>query len=195
MPKRQARAPKRNKNKAQRTIFANCDQPNAILRLNQLSLMLDKLICLTDSIYGDNVPEDLQGFHFVYKIVAYDSECNRLKATYQLCMIEEDGCEWKVLDGERETMENLTYDHVKDGLELYNKAIGRINAHEYEKTAAVQESLKRKSSVSGTAQKEEDVDMSDLDETALKAKDGWKSLSVLEVSFEFTQKVFIHHMS
>ena len=39
-------------------------------------------------------------------------------------MIKEDGCEWKVLDGECEVMENLTYDHVKNGLELYNKAIG-----------------------------------------------------------------------
>ncbi len=136
--------------------------------------MFGKLICLTDSIYSDNVPEDLQGFHFVYKIVAYDSECNRFKATYQLCMIEEDGCEWKVLDGECEAMENSTYDHVNNGLELYNKAIGQNNAHEYEKTVAVQESWKRKQSVSGTPKKEEDVDLSDLDKTALKAKDGWK---------------------
>ena len=156
--------------------------------------MLDKLICLTDSIYGDNVPEDLQGFHFVYKIVAYNSEHNRFKATYQLHMIEEDGCEWKVLDGEREAMENLTYDHVKDGLELHNKAIGRIDAHEYEKTAAIQESLKRKLSVSGSAEEEEGVDTSDLDEMALNAKDGWKSHSVLEVSFEFMQQVLIHHL-
>ena len=47
--------------------------------------------------------------------------------------------------------------------------------------------------MSGSAKKEEDVDMSDLDEMALKAKDGWKSLSVLEVSFEFMQQVLIHH--
>ena len=91
-------------------------------------------------------------------------------------------------------MENLTYDHVKDGLELYNKAIGRINAYEYEKTAAVQEPLKRTLSVSGKSEKEED-DMSDLDEAAVKAKGGWKPLSVLEVSFEIIPHVLIHHSS
>ena len=32
--------------------------------------------------------------------------------------------------------------------------------------------VERKSSVPGTAEKEEDVDMSDLDEVAFKAKDG-----------------------
>ena len=37
MSKRQAIAPKRNKNKAQRAIFANGGEPNAILHLNQLS--------------------------------------------------------------------------------------------------------------------------------------------------------------
>lgn len=49
----------------------------------------------------------------------------------------------------------------------------------------VQESLNRKMSVSGTAEKEEDVDMSDFDEASLKAKDGWKSLKVIEVSLCF----------
>ena len=37
--------------------------------------------------------------------------------------------------------------------------------------------------------------MSDLDEVAVKAKDGWKSLSVIEVSLEFMQQVLIHHSS
>jgi hypothetical protein len=39
--------------------------------------------------------------------------------------------------------------------------------------------------VSVAAKKEEDVEMPDLDEAALKAKDGWKSLLVIEVSFGF----------
>ena len=37
MPKQYAIAPKRNKKKVQRSIFANGDQPNAILCLNPIS--------------------------------------------------------------------------------------------------------------------------------------------------------------
>ena len=41
----------KNKNKKQKSLFNNTSSANAILRLNQAPLMLDKMICLTDSIY------------------------------------------------------------------------------------------------------------------------------------------------
>eukprot|EP00956_Cyclotella_meneghiniana_P044676 scaffold330133_cov139-Cyclotella_meneghiniana.AAC.1 len=59
------------------------------------------------------------------------------------------------MDGEREELDGLTYDHVKDGLEVYNRALGRVKAHEYKKDLAAKETLKRKT-VSGEYEINED---------------------------------------
>ena len=136
-----SRGKRDEKKKKQATLFDNSNSTNAILRLNQPSLMIEKLICLTDDIYGDNPPADVVGHHFVYKVVAYDAETKKFRATFQLRMIEEVGHIWKVLEGEREPLDNLTHEHVKDGLELYNQALGRINAHDFEKTEVAKAAL------------------------------------------------------
>ena len=184
MPKRKKKQPKKDKEKAskvQKSLFSNNHRQNSIVRLNQPSLMVEKNICLTDEIYGANPPEHLKGHHFMYKVVAYDAEKKRFRATFQLRTIPEDGWEWKVLAGEREPLDDLKEEVVKDGLELYNKALGRINAHDYEKTAVARAALKKKSSGS-TKLREEDVDMTDLDEAAVSTKQGWMSQEVIEVS-------------
>lgn len=169
------------KNKKQATLFANSQSNHSILRINQPSLMLEKLICLTDDIYGNNPPQDVAGHHFVYKVVAYDAEKKKFRANFQLRMIEEDGHRWKVLEGEREPLDELTHDHVKDGYELYNQALGRINAHEYEKTAVARAALDKKTTKPTI--READVDMSDLEAAAaIDTERGWRSNHVIEVS-------------
>lgn len=181
--KRTKKQAKSDKSKKQATLFANSHKDHAILRLNQPSLMLEKLICLTDDIYGDNPPQDVAGHHFIYKVVAYNSEKKKFWANFQLRMIEENGHEWKVLDGEHEPLDDLTHDHVKDGFELYNRALGRINAHEFEKTAVAKAVLEKKSAGPKSVLTEADVDMSDLEAAAvLDTKNGWKSQLVLDVS-------------
>jgi hypothetical protein len=98
-------------------------------------------------------------------------------------MIEENGHEWKVLDREREPLDDLTHYHVKDGFELYNRALGRINAHKFEKTAVAKAVLEKKSAGPKSALTEADIDMSDLEAAAvLDTKNGWKSQLVLDVS-------------
>ena len=184
VPKKGSKFEDKNSKKQQSSLYRNSNSKNSIIRINQAPLMLDKYICLTDDIYGGKVPEDVQGYLFCYKVVGYDSEKKQFKATYQLRMIKEDGYEWKHLDGEREELDALTYDHVKDGLELYNRAIGRVNAHDYEKTHAAEESLKRKANPTDDAITEEEVDMTDLEQAAHDERDngGWMSQGVLDVS-------------
>ena len=185
MPKKRKGSKQKEKPKKQKqaSLFANAHSNNAIVRLNQPSLMLEKLICLKDDIYGANPPPDVAGHHFVYKIVAYDAEKKKFRANFQLRMIEEDGHHWKVLDGEREPLGDLSHEHVKDGLELYNRALGRVRAYEYEKTAVAKAALEKKSSSQKSTLTEADVDMSDLEAAALlNTKKGWRSQEVLDVS-------------
>jgi len=146
------------------------------------------MICLTDDIYENKIPHGMEGHHFCYKVVGYDSEKKEFTAKYQLRMIKDDGCEWKHLDGEREVMDGLTHEHVKEGLELYNRALGRINSYEYEKTNAAKESLKRKAITAASVVREEDVIMSDFEQAAHEARydGGWMSQAVLDVSFIYT---------
>ena len=184
MPKKKHQFNDKNANKKQKLLYDNSASEHSILRINQPSLMLDKMICLTDSIYGSSVPKGLEGYLFCYKVVGYDSEKQRFKTTFQLRIIKDDGHEWKHMDGEREELDGLTYDHVKDGLEVYNRALGRVKAHEYKKDSAAKETLKRKT-VSGEYEiNEDEVDMTDLDMAAHEAREdgGWMSQSVLEVS-------------
>ena len=109
MPKKKHQFKDKNANKKQKLLYDNSASEHSILRINQPSLMLDKMICLTDSIYGSSVPKGLEGYLFCYKVVGYESEKQRFKATFQLRIIEDDGHEWKHMDGEREELDGLTY--------------------------------------------------------------------------------------
>ena len=56
-------------------------------------------------------------------------------------MIEKDGVAWIHQDGQREEMKNVTADTVVDGHELYNQAVGRVNAHQRDRVAATKRIL------------------------------------------------------
>ena len=69
-------------------------------------------------------------------------------------------------------------DAVEEGLELYNRALGRVSAHARDSVTVAEEALKK-----STIESKADVDMTDIDEASrANLLKGWYSEDVLLLS-------------
>ena len=141
--------------------------------------MLSKLVLLTDEIYGKKVPKEMKGQLFLYIDTGYEVEQKEFTLKYQNRMISGDGVEWVDQDGGRDVMNRVKIKTVNHGYDMYGRANACVNNHEKRKKLVAKGSLKPKAKVL----REEDVDMTDLDNAAkVNVKKGWMSQEVLDGS-------------
>ena len=91
-------------------------------KIDQEPLFCERLVLLTDVIYGKEVPEEFRGMQFVYKVCSWDSEEMTFKLKYQNRMIKFDGVEWEFQDGSRADLNDVKFPTVKAGDKLDQKA-------------------------------------------------------------------------
>ena len=147
------------------------------------ALYIQKCVLLTDEIYGNRVPMGMEGMLFVYEVIAYNSDSKDFTLKYRDLMAEEDGDRWITQDGEREVMNGVKLDSVKEGHKLYNETLGRVNAREYEERQVAKKILDKNSKGGKDGDK---ISFSDLDKAADEAELGWQSSDVLNVMFQLT---------
>lgn len=165
------------KKSKQSTIFG------AVQLTSRELLMVGREVLLTDAIYSGRVPEGMRGMLFCYFITSYDVEAKVFALRYTNKMIGAEGVQWVHQDGDRENMNNVNVDTVKDGIKLHNAAITRINNYDQAQVNTAKEVLKQK-----VSSHEDVIDMSDLDEAAKQGEKGWMGQQVIEVDFELTGK-------
>jgi hypothetical protein len=98
-------------------------------------------------------------------------------------MIQMEGNAWKHQGGNREPMDGVSLETIETGIELFNKAVGSINAHAREQQATAKAVLKK----ANEKITDEEVDSTDLEEAAhSKPTKGWHSQVVVKLEFGLT---------
>ena len=155
------------------------------VKIKSAAFLVDELILLTDKIYGTKIPEHHKGHLFLYQVNKYDGESKSFSVRYQNRMVKEDGVNWIDQNaddehGEREVIDGVKLKPIEEGVELYRKALGRVNAHRRDGKLGQQAAL---DDADTTPLLPGDVIMTNLDEAScIDPIKGWQSQHVLDVS-------------
>ena len=148
-------------------------------KVDKAPLLLGHSTLFTDAIYGKKVPEEHKDQLFLYYVKSYDAETKEFCVKYRNSMITEDGVKFIHQEGHRAEMDKVKIGTIEEGIELYLKALGRVNAHEKEEAAVAKGNLKKRVTVVTP----EEVETNDLDEASIINVDKlWRSQEVLDVS-------------
>ncbi len=89
---------------------------------------------------------------------------------------------WKHQDGNHEPMDGVSLITIETGINLFNKALGHVNAHAREQQATAKAVLKKNEKIA-----DEEVDITDFEEvTHSEPTKGWHSQAVVNLEFELT---------
>ena len=148
------------------------------------ALMLDQDILLTKEIYENGPPVAQEDHYFHYTVTGFDTTSKKITLTYAKKHIHKSGHDWKSLpDEDEDVMENVSFDHVRKGVQRYKEALQRVIQHKARDMAVTKAALSVEVE-EAVELKASDVDMSDLNEAALGDKvKGWHSMDVIEVSY------------
>lgn len=148
------------------------------------ALMLDQDILLTEEIYENGPPVGQQDHYFHYTVTGFDSTSKKFTLTYAKKHIHKSGHDWKSLpDEDEDVMENVSFDHVRKGVQRYKEALQRVIQHKARDMAVTKAALSVEVE-EAVELKASDIDMSDLNAAALGNKiKGWHSMDVIEVSY------------
>ena len=92
--------------------------------------MLDQDILLTKEIYKNGPPVAQKNHSFNYTVTGFDTTKEKIALTYAKKHIHKDGHDWKSLpDEEEDAMENVSFNHVKNGVQRYKGVIQRVVKH------------------------------------------------------------------
>jgi hypothetical protein len=175
----------KQKGKKQISLLHGGGGCNCIKKVSKESTLLDKELLLTDAIYGKKVPEEMQGYLFHYRVTAYFTETKTFCVMYTTHMILKDGNVWKHQDGNHEPMDGVSLEIIETEIELFNRALGCINAHAREQQAAAKAVLEK----ANEDIKAEVVDVTDLEKAAnSEPQNGWHSQVVVDLEFELTRE-------
>jgi hypothetical protein len=98
-------------------------------------------------------------------------------------MILKDGNVWKHQDGNREPMDGVSLETIETRIELFNRALGHINAHAREQQAAAKAVLEKANEDIAV----EVVDITGLEEVAhSEPQKGWHSQAVVNLKLKLT---------
>ena len=136
-------------------------------------------LLLTGKIYPNGPPEKFIGHYFRYVVSSYSTTTKKFELTYECQTIQEDGLSFEIDEGGiHETMLHVRVAIVRKGVDLFEKAITRINAHTREHQSVVLKSLQPKLEKCIIAS---EVDLSDIDAAAeMDPTKGWMSEEVVK---------------
>ena len=142
-------------------------------------LVNENILFEAAKLYKGTVPPEYQGMQFDYEVVGWN-KTTKFTVQYKNRMIKDDGVKWVPdPEGNNDELPKFTLEQVKEGLELYRKAVGRVAKHARSNVAVANEVLKK----TAGPPKPEDIDMTDLNEAAARdPSKGWSSMEVLMVS-------------
>ena len=148
------------------------------------ALMLDQDILLTEEIYENGPPVGQEDHYFHYTVTGFDTTSKKITLTYAKKHIHKSGHDWKSLpDEDEDVMENVSFDHVRKGVQRYKEALQRVIQHKARDMAVTKAALSVEVE-EAVELKASDIDMSDLNAAALGDKiKGWHSMDVIEVSY------------
>ena len=148
------------------------------------ALMLDQDILLTEEIYENGPPVAQEDHYFHYTVTGFDTTSKKITLTYAKKHIHKSGHDWKSLpDEDEDVMENVSFDHVRKGVQRYKEALQRVIQHKARDMAVTKAALSVEVE-EAVELKASNIDMSDLNAAALGDKiKGWHSMDVIEVSY------------
>ncbi len=104
---------------------------------------MDKELLLTDEIYGKSIPEEMQGCLFQYMVTAYFTNTKTFHVMFMNHMIQIKGNAWKHQVGNCKPLYGVSLETIETGIELFNRALGCVNAHARKQQASAKVVLKK----------------------------------------------------